>query len=633
MGNTYKDDSIESLSALEHVRLRPGMYAGDTSDATQLAIEILGNAIDEYNIGHGNTIHISLSESGAVTISDEGQGFPINVLREDGETVLQASFDVINTSGKYRDDGVYEGTAIGLNGIGAKLTNFLSHTLTVCSYNSKGEYEEIIFIEGVFKERKTGVDKDIPSGTTVTFRPSAEFFTTPKVNEKKLKDFCEDITCLCPGLVIIFNNEEIKHNGIGELLSRKLGNEESLLSDFLLFQEKQGKQKIAAAATYCGRASSNITAYVNCGLTMAGPHITGIKSCITRTLNKWAKEQGLLKEKEKNLEGSALQEGLVFVCNITAENVAYDAQVKTTVTKIDTSFITSSLGKQLEIWLDNNPADGRIIIERALVARKATEAAKKAREAVKAKASAVPTKPKKTIDLPSKLADCFSSNRKECELYVVEGDSAGGNLKQVRNNEFQAVFPLRGKMLNTQKATIDKILKNAEIVNLIKAFGLSISTDGKKVVYNKNNIRYGKIIIMSDADVDGAHIKNLFYTFIWNFAPDLILDGFVYAGVPPLYRLKNNKEVIYLKDDSALEDFKKTGKLSSYQLSRNKGLGEMSPEETEETLVNPETRIIEQITVEDMGAADKLFDTLMGSSADKRKKYIEENSERAEVYV
>ena len=188
-------------------------------------------------------------------------------------------------------------------------------------------------------------------------------------------------------------------------------------------------------------------------------------------------------------------------------------------------------------------------------------------------------------------------------------------------------------MLNTQKATIDKILKNAEIVNLIKAFGLSISTDGKKVVYNKNNIRYGKIIIMSDADVDGAHIKNLFYTFIWNFAPDLILDGFVYAGVPPLYRLKNNKEVIYLKDDNALEDFKKTGKLSSYQLSRNKGLGEMSPEETEETLVNPETRIIEQITVEDVGAADKLFDTLMGSSADKRKKYIEENSERAEVYV
>ena len=634
MGNTYKDDSIESLSALEHVRLRPGMYAGDTSDATQLAIEILGNAIDEYNIGHGNIIYIDLLDDGGVVITDEGQGFPINVIREDGETVLQASFDVINTSGKYRDDGVYEGTAIGLNGIGAKLTNFLSHKLVVKSSNNKGDYEKIAFIEGVFSGRNVGKDISLPSGTTVSFQPSEEFFDNPKVNENKLRKFCNDITCLCPGLTIMFNGEEIKHEkGIIDLLSSTLGKDLEIINSPLIIQEIKGKQKLDLALTYGSKSSSNFVVYVNCGLTQAGPHITGIKSCITRILNKWAKEQGLLKEKDKNLEGSALQEGLVFVCNITAENVAYDAQVKTTITKIDTSFITSSLGKQLEIWLDNNPANGRIIIERALVARKATEAAKKAREAVKAKASAVPIKPKKTIDLPSKLADCFSSSRKECELYVVEGDSAGGNLKQVRNNEFQAVFPLRGKMLNTQKATIDKILKNAEIVNLIKAFGLSISTDGKKVVYNKNNIRYGKIIIMSDADVDGAHIKNLFYTFIWNFAPDLILDGFVYAGVPPLYRLKNNKEIIYLKDDNALEDFKKTGKLSSYQLSRNKGLGEMSPEETEETLVNPETRIIEQITVEDMGAADKLFDTLMGSSADKRKKYIEENSERAEVYV
>ena len=469
MGNTYKDDSIESLSALEHVRLRPGMYAGDTTDATQLAIEILGNAIDEYNIGHGNIIYIDLLDDGGVVITDEGQGFPINVIREDGETVLQASFDVINTSGKYRDDGVYEGTAIGLNGIGAKLTNFLSHKLVVKSSNNKGDYEEIAFIEGVFSGRNVGKDISLPSGTTVSFQPSEEFFDNPKVNENKLRKFCNDITCLCPGLTIMFNGEEIKHEkGIIDLLSSTLGKDLEIINSPLIIQEIKGKQKLDLALTYGSKSSSNFVVYVNCGLTQAGPHITGIKSCITRILNKWAKEQGLLKEKDKNLEGSALQEGLVFVCNITAENVAYDAQVKTTITKIDTSFITSSLGKQLEIWLDNNPADGRIIIERALVAR----------------------------------------------LYVVEGDSAGGNLKQVRNNEFQAVFPLRGKMLNTQKATIDKILKNAEIVNLIKAFGLSISADGKRVVYKKENIRYGKIIIMSDADVDGAHIKNLFYTFI-----------------------------------------------------------------------------------------------------------------------
>lgn len=634
MSNTYKDDSIESLSALEHVRLRPGMYAGDTSDATQLAIEILGNAIDEYNIGHGNLITIELLDEGVVRITDSGQGFPINIVRDDGETVLQASFDVINTSGKYRDDGVYEGTAIGLNGIGAKLTNFLSHNLQVISFNNKGEYEEIIFKEGVFSSRNTGKIDNHSSGTSVSFQPSEEFFDSPRVNEQKLRDFCEDITCLCSGLTIKFNGKTISHNGIGELLARKMGKDEAILDDFLVFQKTKNKQKMALALSYCGRSSSNITAYVNCGLTTAGPHITSIKSTITRILNKWAKEQGILGPKDKNLEGSALQEGLVLVCNITAEGVAYDAQVKSNVTKIDTSFISSTLGEQFEIWLDNNPGDGQTIIERALVARKAAEAAKKARAAVKANAQAAPTKAKKTIDLPSKLADCFSTDRKQCEIYVVEGDSAGGNLKQVRNNEFQAVFPLRGKMLNTQKASLEKILKNAEVVNLIKAFGLQISADGKRVVYDRDSIRYGKIIIMSDADVDGAHIKNLFYTFIWNFVPDLIIDGFIYAGVPPLYRLRTNKEVLYLKDDAALEKFKESGNdLCKYHISRLKGLGEMDPEEMEETLVEPETRIIEQITIDDIGKADNLFDTLMGASAEKRKKYIEENSERAIIYV
>lgn len=631
--NLYKDDSIESLDAREHVRLRPGMYAGDTSDATQLAIEILGNAIDEYNIGHGNRIRIDLLGND-VMILDEGQGFPINVFREDGKTVLQASFDVINTSGKYREDGVYEGTAIGLNGIGSKLTNFLSHQLEVTSWNAKGEFERVYFVEGIFESRTTGKENH-RSGTLVVFEPSEEFFTTPKVNESKLRKFCEDITCLCPGLTIVFNGDEIRHeNGIEDLLSSSLGKDMEVLNSHLIIQESRGKQKLDLAMTYGTRSSSNIIAYVNCGLTTAGPHITGMKSTVTRILNKWAKEQGLLKEKDKNLEGTALQEGLVLVCNITAEGVAYDAQVKSNVTKIDTSFISAVLSEQLELWLDNNPADGQLIIEKALVARRAAEAAKKARAAVKAKANVIPTKPKKTIDLPSKLADCFSTDRKLCELYVVEGDSAGGNLKQVRNNEFQAVFPLRGKMLNTQKAGLDKILKNAEVVNLIKAFGLSISADGKRVVYNRDAIRYGKIIIMSDADVDGAHIKNLFYTFIWNFAPDLIIDGFIYAGIPPLYRLKSNKEVIYLKDDAALEEFKESGKSTgNYQMSRLKGLGEMSPEETEEALVNPETRIIEQISIEDTGKAEILFDTLMGTSAEKRKKYIEEHSEEANISV
>ena len=631
MSNLYTDESIESLSPLEHVRLRPGVYAGDTSDATQLAIEILANAIDEHNIGHGDKIVVNVNDNGTVQIEDNGQGFPINVVREDGETVLQASFDVMNTSGKFHDDGVYEGVSVGLNGMGAKLTNFLSNWLEVISHKETGEYEHLWFKEGVFDKREVGTGFNW-SGTTVTFKPSPEFFDDPHVNIKKLKEFCDDITCLCPKLTIVFNNEQIKHpNGILDLLKKNIGSDFEIINTPLIIQKSEKKQKLDLALTYTSKSTSNIITYVNCGNTTQGPHITNIKSTITRIMNKWAKEQGILKEKEKNLDGISLQEGLVLVCNITAENVSYNAQVKTTVTKIDTSFISSTLGQQLEVWLDNNPIDGRNIIEKALLARRAAEAAKKARAAVKAKVKAEPKK--KSLNLPSKLADCYSQDRSKCEIYITEGDSAGGNLKQVRNNEYQAVLPVRGKILNTQKATLEKIMKNAEIVDMINAFGLKVSNDGKRLTYDKSAIRYGKIIIMSDADVDGAHIKNLFYTFIWNFAPELIQDGFVYAGVPPLFRLKNNREIIYIKDDEELAEFKKNHSISLYQVSRLKGLGEMSPEETEEALVNPETRIIKQITIEDFGKADMLFEQLMGKDAEKRKAYIRENSERAEIYV
>ena len=353
--NIYKDDSIESLSPLEHVRLRPGVYAGDTSDATQLAIEILANAIDEFNIGHGEKIIVNLADNGVVQIEDEGQGFPINVMREDGKTVLQAAFDVMNTSGKFHDDGVYDGVSVGLNGMGSKLTNFLSHWLEVISHKETGEYEHLWFKEGVLDKREVG-DGFNWSGTTVTFHPSEEFFDNPKVNESKLRKFCEDITCLCPGLTIRFNNQDIKHdNGIEDLLMATLGKEIEVINNHLVIQEREDKQKIDLALTYCGKSSSTVIPYVNCGLTSAGQHITSIKSTITRILNKWAKEQGLLKEKEKNLEGSALQEGLILVCNITAEGVAYDAQVKSNVTKIDTTFINTVLANQLYHRLDYCP--------------------------------------------------------------------------------------------------------------------------------------------------------------------------------------------------------------------------------------------------------------------------------------
>ena len=557
MDNLYKDDSIESLSPREHVRLRPGMYAGDTSDATQLAIEILGNAIDEYNIGHGNKIIIIVNNQ-IVSIEDAGQGFPINVMREDGETVLQASFDVINTSGKYREDGIYEGTAIGLNGIGSKLTNFLSHNLFVSSWNAKGEYESIYFEEGIFKKRKVGKEKH-SSGTLVSFIPSEEFFDLPQVNQKKLLNFCEDITCLCPGLIIIFNGQEIKHeNGIQDLLTKHLGKDIEIINNPLIIQEKKDKQAISLAMSYTTRGSSTIVPYVNCGLTSAGPHITSIKSTITRIFNKWAKEQGILKAKDKNLDGSSLQEGMVLVANITAEGVAYDAQVKTTITKIDTSFISSTLGEQLEIWLDNNVEDGKNIIEKALVARKAAEAAKKARERVKAKA-ATPVK-KKMMDMPSKLADCYEKDRSLCELYLTEGDSASGGCKTIRDSATQAILGLRGKVLNTMTSTPESWHKNQEIMNIVQALGFSWSSDGKNVIYDENKLRYDKFVIAADRDPDGSHIQSLILAMVWTLFPDLLINGHVYIALPPLYKAEWGTQYQYIDNKKALEEFKKTHK-------------------------------------------------------------------------
>lgn len=619
MDNLYKEDSIESLTPLEHVRLRPGMYIGDTSDPTQLAIEILGNAIDEFNIGHGNKIQINISDNTQVCIEDWGQGFPINVFRDDGETVLQASFDVINTSGKYRDDGVYEGTAIGLNGIGSKATNFLSNHLLVTTENALGDSEQIFFVDGVFKERNVGKYLLGHQGTAVVFMPDSKFFTNIMVNKKKLKDFCEDITCLCPGLTIIFNNEEIKHdNGIVDLLNKNLNSEIEIIDNPFIIQQKKDKQAISLALSYTTRSNSIIIPYVNCGLTSTGPHITSIKSTITRILNKWAREQQLLKEKDKNLDGSSLQEGIVLVANITAENVAYDAQVKTTITKIDTSFISSTLGEQFEIWLDNNIVDGKAIIEKALVARKAAEAAKKARERVKAKAE---TKPKiKIAVMPSKLADCYSDDRSICELYITEGDSASGGAKTIRDASTQAIMGLRGKILNALTAQPASIQKNQEIMNIVQALGLSWNAKGTEVIYNRDQLRYGKIIIAADRDSDGSHIQSLVLTMFWTLIPDLILDGYVYIALPPLYKAEWNKQYQYLDDKTALDEFRKTH--SNFTLTYFKGLGEASPQELGKMIMDPSTRNIQQVVVEDVGLTDRIINNLMGKNSTPKKEFV-----------
>lgn len=628
----YNEKSIESLSPLEFTRLRPGVYAGDCTYSTQLLVEIISNAVDEFRLGHGNVIKVTVNGD-VVIVEDNGQGFIPNSFRDDGKTILEAAFSVLNTSGKYREDGTYEGTSLGSFGIGSKITTYLSHWLEVITYRDN-KYEHIWFKEGEFEKRESGAWQNGTTGTLVQWQPSEEFFTHPEVEMSKIKSLFKTITCLCPGLTIELddNGNKITYfskNGLNDLVDEYVKDTEFIDNRFVM-NFSEGKNKMDFILTYTSNYSLTMVPYVNTGLTEKGLHITQIKTIITREFNKFFREKKWLKEKDENLSGDDIQEGMYIVFNITAPNVAYDAQVKSNITKIDMSPFTNALIDNLNKWFVSNEKEVKLIADKALNARKAREAAKKAREAARSQQE---KKAKKALKFDSKLADANSKNRKECEIYITEGDSASGNLKLARDNNTQAILPVRGKILNVRKATLDKIQKNAEIMTMIDAFGLSVDPKTMKLTYRPEDLRYGKIIIESDADVDGAHIKNLFYTFIWTFCPQLIKDGYVYAGVPPLYRITENKDTyVYLKDDAELEEYRKKHPGKKLALTRMKGLGEMDEIETK-ILVDPAQRIINRVTVEDAKAADRLFDDLMGDAVVPRKKFIKDHSDEAKYHI
>ena len=630
MGKLYDENSIESLSPLEFTRLRPGVYAGDCTYSTQLLVEIFSNAVDEHNSGHGNRIDVTIDKD-IVTVRDYGQGFIPNSFREDGKTILEAAFSVLNTSGKYREDGSYEGTSLGSFGIGSKITTFLSHWLRVFTWRD-GKVEAIEFKEGVFSERrnKAWVEDNNISGTWVCWQPSEEFFKNTEVEINKIRTLFKTISCLCPGLLINLTYNGTKEvyeskNGLNDLVDDAVKDKE-IIDNRLSIDSSFDKFRLNLVMTYTGNYSSTIVPYVNTGLTDTGAHITQLKTALTREMNKFFREKKWLKEKDENLSGDAIQEGMYLVFNYTAPSVSYDAQVKSRVTAIDTKFETQAFVEALQNWLNVNEKEVKIIADKAILARKAADAAKKARDAAR---ESEKKKKEKVLKFDSKLADCYSKDRMKCEIYVTEGDSASGNLKMARDNEFTAVMPIRGKILNVRKASLDKIQKNQEIMTMIEAFGLKVDFKTMKLTYNKEDLRYGKIIIESDADVDGSHIKNLFYTFIWTFCPQLIIDGYVYAGVPPLYKITEGKDTyIYLKDDAALEEYRNNNGGKKYTVNRLKGLGEMDVDETS-ILVDPDKRIIKQVTVEDVTKANILFDQLMGEGVAPRKAFIQAHSQEA----
>ena len=435
-----------------------------------------------------------------------------------------------------------------------------------------------------------------------------------------------DICGLCPNLRILFSVdnkvETIEHpNGVIDLVNMVVGEDIPIVSNPLTIQESEDKYKFTCGMTYTSKSASKIIAYVNYGLTEQGPHIVALKSCITRVFNKWAKEQGILKTKEKNLDGDSLQEGLVLVFNLISPGISYDSQTKGRIVSKDfVPFLNEAFSKQLEFWLDNNPTDGKTVVEKALLARRAAEAAKKAREAVKKKAD----KKDKILKMPSKLADCHCRDRSKAELYLTEGDSASGGAKIIRDASYQAIMGLKGKVLNCLTASTSQITKNAEIVDILNALGLDWGVVSGDIVvdYNPKKLRYGKIIIAADRDPDGDHICCLLLTCFLSICPQLIEDGYVYVALAPLYKAEWGKDKYeYLGNKKDLEDFKKKHK-EKFTLSYFKGLGEASPEELGNMIINPKTRNVQQVTINDMDVVKCTFQNLMGKDSNPKKDFV-----------
>ena len=619
MSNLYNEKSIESLSPLEFTRLRPGVYCGDTTYSTQLLVEIVSNAIDEFRLGHGNQIDIHINDD-KISVRDYGQGFIPNSFREDGKTILEAAFSVLNTSGKYREDGTYEGTSLGSFGIGSKITTYLSHWLKVTTWRDN-KYETIWFKEGKFDKRDSG-DNIVSAlnGTEVVWQPSEEFFTNTQVELENVKKLFKTTSCLCPGLTInLYTDNECytysSTNGINDLVDDAVKDKE-LLKNRFNFNFTEGKNKLDIVLTYTSSYSLSLIPYVNTGLTESGPHITQIKSIFTKVFNKFLRDKKWLKEKDENLSGDDIQEGMYVVFNITAPGVSYDAQVKSRITKIDMKPFTTPLVEALANWLDSNEKEIKTIAEKAINARKAREAAKKAKESVREKNA--PKGLKAKMQISNKFIDCVNKNPKERNLLLVEGLSAGSSAVEARNVKTDCIYMLRGKIISPLKTSIDKIFANQEMSDIIRVIGAGFGKD-----FDVSKCQFNKIVITSDQDSDGADIELLLITFFYTYMRPLVEAGMLYRAVTPLYIVRTSKEELYFYTDKELEEWKKTAK-GTYDILRAKGLGELNPADLRKVCFENER--FKRITISDAAETTKLLEILQGQAVEPRKKFIYENA-------
>lgn len=624
MDKLYSEDSIQSLAPLEFCRLRPGVYVGNTEYSTQLLIEIVSNAVDEFRIGHGNKIIVTIKKDNTIIVEDNGQGFIPNAMRDDGKTVLEASFSVLNTSGKYSDDGVYEGTALGLNGIGSKLTTYLSHWLEVITHRN-GRYEHIWFKEGVFDKRDVGAwdNKNKPSGTLVQWQPNEEFFTHPEVDMPVIINLFKVIACLCPGLTIELNREGqpqvvfASKNGLMDLVDEAVKGKE-ILKNRLNFNFSDGKNKLDLVLTYTNAYSATIVPYVNTGLTDSGPHITQIKTILTREMNKFFREKGWLKDKDENLTGEDCQEGMYIAFNVTAPGVAYDAQTKSRVVKLDMKPFTAAIAEELQYWFAANEKDIKGIADKALNARKAREAARKARDAARGVKAKKETGLKAKMQISNKFIDCTNKNPKNRNLLLVEGLSAGASAVEARNPKTDCIYMLRGKIVSPLKTAVDKILANQEMSDIVRVIGAGFDSS-----FDVNKMNFDKIVITSDADSDGADIELLLITFFYTYMRPLVEAGKLYRAVTPLYIIRQKGKEYYCYSEDELTEWKNSHS-GSYDLLRAKGLGELNPEDLQKVCFMNER--YKRISISDAEKTTELLNILMGSAVEPRKQYIYDNA-------
>ncbi|MBC5745872.1 DNA topoisomerase (ATP-hydrolyzing) subunit B [Lachnospiraceae bacterium MD308] len=627
----YGADEIQILEGLEAVRKRPGMYIGSTSlrGLHHLVYEIVDNSVDEALAGFCDTILVIINKDNSVTVIDNGRGIPTGINHKAGLPAVEVVFTVLHAGGKFGGGG-YKVSG-GLHGVGASVVNALSNWLEV-EISKDGKIYKQRYERGkvVDKLRVIGECEEEKSGTKVTFMPDDTIFEETVFDYDVLKQRFREMAFLTRGLKIVIRDDRPEdkpiektfhyEGGIKEFVQYLNRSKTALYGDVIYCEGIVNNVSVEVAMQHNDSYSDNTYGFVNNITTPeGGTHVIGFRNALTKTFNDYARKNKLLKESEPNLSGEDIREGLTAIISVKIEDPQFEGQTKQKLGNSEArGAVDSIVSRQLGIYLEQNPAVARMTVEKSVMAQRAREAARKARDLTRRKSAL------DNMSLPGKLADCSDKNPENCEIYIVEGDSAGGSAKTARDRATQAILPLRGKILNVEKARLDKIYGNAEIKAMITAFGTGIHDD-----FDISKLRYHKIIIMTDADVDGAHISTLLLTFLYRFMPKLIKEGYVYLAQPPLYKLEKNKKIWYAYSDEELDGIlKEVGRDTNNKIQRYKGLGEMDAEQLWDTTMDPEHRILLRVTMDEESTSelDLTFTTLMGDKVEPRKEFIEENA-------